>query len=745
MNQEYIIIKGAQENNLQDVSLRIPKRKLIIFTGVSGSGKSSIVFDTIATEAKRQEYETFSMFIRGFLPKYSQPEAEAIDNLSMAIVVDQKRMGGGSHSTMGTITDIYTLLRLLFSRIGKPHAGYSNVFSFNDPQGWCPECNGIGKKININTEGFLDIEKSLNEGAIQVPLFSGWEKDSYKSSGFFDNDKKVKDFTKEEMELLLYGKDRKFKLQIGNNAMNATYLGIVEKLTRSYIKRDIKTLSERTQKMVAPYLQYGPCNSCLGARLNKQVLNSKINGYNIADLSAMEVGELITVIQKINDPVSSSIVKTLSERLQHVIDIGLDYMSLNRETDTLSGGESQRIKMVKHLSSSLVDVMYIFDEPSVGLHPRDVHRLNELLQKLRDKGNTVIVVEHDPDVIKIADYIIDVGPRAGSQGGKIVFEGSYKDLVKAETLTGKHLNQKMPIKNNFRKPSGKLLIKNGTANNVKNVSVDIPTGVLTAITGVAGSGKSSLIHHIFLKQHPETVVIDQSAVGANSRSNPGTYTGIMDDIRKAFAVANKVEPGLFSFNSKGACENCQGQGIVYTDLAFLEGVKTPCDICHGKRFKDEVLAYKLHGKSIADILDMNVEESLNFFGIKEVVKKLQAMKDVGLGYLTLGQPLNTLSGGECQRIKLASELHKKGSIYVLDEPTTGLHMSDITHLLEIMNRLVDMGNTVIVIEHNLDVIRNADWIIDMGPEGGHKGGQILFTGTPLDLKSAKQSLTSAYI
>jgi excinuclease UvrABC ATPase subunit len=745
MEQEYIIIKGARENNLQDVSLRIPKRKITIFTGVSGSGKSSLVFDTIATEAKRQEYETFSMFIRGFLPKYSQPEVESIENLSMAIVVDQKRMGGGSHSTMGTITDIYTLLRLLFSRIGQPHAGYSNVFSFNDPQGWCPECNGIGKKIGINIEGFLDMEKSLNEDALQVPLFSSWEKDSYKSSGFFDNDKKLKDFTKEEMDLLLYGKDRKFKLQIGANTMNATYLGIVEKLTRSYIKRDIKTLSERTQKMVAPYLQYGSCTACHGARLNQKVLGSKINGYNIADLSAMEVGELIKIVKEINDPVATSIIKTLTERLQHVIDIGLDYMSLNRETDTLSGGESQRIKMVKHLSSSLVDVMYIFDEPSVGLHPRDVHRLNELLQKLRDKGNTVIVVEHDPDVIKIADHIVDVGPRAGSQGGKIVFAGSYEDLLKSGTLTGRHLQQTLPIKDTFRQATGKLSIVHAMANNLKQVNVDIPKGILTAITGVAGSGKSSLIHEVFLKQHPDAIVIDQSAVGANSRSNPGTYTGIMDDIRKAFAEANKVQPGLFSFNSKGACENCQGQGVVYTDLAFLEGVKTPCDVCEGKRFKDEVLAYKLHGKSIADVLDMNVQEALEFFGSKEVVKKLQALNDVGLEYLKLGQPLNTLSGGECQRIKLASELYKRGSIYVLDEPTTGLHMSDITHLLEIMNRLVDAGNTVIVIEHNLDVIRNADWIIDMGPEGGHKGGSVMFEGTPKDLKTAQNSLTSKYL
>lgn len=743
--QEFIEIRGARENNLKDVSLKIPKRKITIFTGVSGSGKSSIVFDTIATEAKRQEYETFSMFVRNFLPKYSQPDTDAIENLSMAIVVDQKRMGGGSHSTMGTITDIYTLLRLIFSRVGKPEAGGANVFSFNDPQGMCLECNGLGRKIGINIDGFVDMEKSLNEGAIQVPLWSSWEQDVYKGSGFFDNDKKIKDYTAEEMELLMHGKDLKFKVQVGANMMNASYLGIVEKLNRSYVKRDIKTLSERTQKAVAPYLQFGPCNVCHGARLNQKVLACKINGYNIADLAAMEVEELIKVVKEINEPFAASMVESLIERLQHVVDIGLGYLSLNRETDTLSGGESQRIKMVKHLSSSLVDVMYIFDEPSVGLHPRDVHRLNELLQKLRDKGNTVIVVEHDPDVIKVADHIVDVGPKAGLHGGQVVYEGSYADLKKANTLTGKYLEQTMPLKGNYREAKGQLSIKNANVNNLHNVSVDVPVGVLTAVTGVAGSGKSSLIHQIFLKQHPDAIVIDQSAVAANSRSNPATYTGIMDDIRKAFADDNKVQPGLFSFNSKGACENCQGQGVVYTDLAFMEGVKTPCEVCEGRRFKEEVLNYKLNGKSIADVLEMNIQEALSFFDSKEIVKRLQALSDVGLDYLTLGQPLNTLSGGECQRIKLASELHKKGSIYVMDEPTTGLHMSDITHLLAIMNRLVDAGNTVIVIEHNLDIIKNADWIIDMGPEGGSKGGELMFEGTPEGIIADKDSLTGEYL
>jgi excinuclease ABC A subunit len=738
MPQEYIEIRGARENNLKNVSLRIPKRKITIFTGVSGSGKSSIVFDTIATEAQRQLYETFSMFVRNFLPRYSQPDVDHIDNLSMAIVVDQRRLGGGSHSTVGTITDIYTVLRLLFSRVGKPFVGYSNVFSFNDPQGMCPECNGLGRKLQPIVEKFYDLSKSLREGAIQGPVF---DDSIYMASGFFDNDKKLSKFTKQEMDLLLYGEGQKFKI----GTMNRTYLGVITSFTRSYIERDLKTRSERTQKSVAPYLTEGPCPECKGARLNKTVLGCKIDGYNIAELAAMEVGDLIPVLKAIKDPVAKPMVKTLTERLQHVADIGLDYLSLNRETDTLSGGESQRIKMVKHLSSALMDVMFIFDEPSIGLHPRDVHRLNELLIKLRDKGNTVLVVEHEPEVIKIADHIVDMGPHAGNLGGEIVYEGSYSGLLKADTLTGNFMKKSMPVKQEFRKATKHLKLANISVNNLKKVSVDIPVGVLTLVTGVAGSGKSSLINQAFMEKFPEAILIDQSAVGTSSRSNPATYTGIMDDIRKAFASANKVNAGLFSFNSKGACENCQGLGVVYTDLSFFESVKSPCEVCGGKRFMDEVLAYKLNGKSIADVLDMTVEQALKHFTQDEIVRRLKAMSDVGLDYLRLGQPLNTLSGGECQRIKLATELHKKGSIYVMDEPTTGLHMSDTSKLLTIINNLVDSGNTVIVIEHNMDVVRNADWVIDLGPEGGSKGGTIIFEGTPRELLRAKHSLTSAYL
>ncbi len=747
MPQEYIELRGARENNLKNVSLRIPKRKITIFTGVSGSGKSSIVFDTIANEALRLLNENFSLFIRNFLPRYPQPEADAIENLSMAIVVDQKRLGGGSHSTVGTVTDIYSILRRLFWRIGQPFVGPVNVFSFNDPQGMCPNCNGLGRKLDVDLNKFLDQSKSLNEGAILFPEYAvdGWGWSLLINTGLFDPDKKLSKYTEKEMDLLLYCEPMKVKTNVGAKDFNLTFRGIVSNFNFKYIKRDLKTMSERTQKAVEPYMSMGPCSVCKGARLSQAVLKCKINGCNIAELANLEISELIEFLKTIKDPIAQPIVNTLVERLQHLVDIGLEYLNLNRETDTLSGGESQRVKIVKHLSSSLSDVMYVFDEPSVGMHPRDVHRMNELLQKLRDKGNTVLVVEHDPDVIKVADHIVDVGPYAGRHGGEIVFEGSYKDLLRADTLTGKHMKESIPLKDEFRTPKGVLSVKNANVNNLQNISVDIPTAVLTVVTGVAGSGKSSLINQVFLQQHPDAIVIDQSAVGVSSRSNPATYTGIMDNVRKAFAAANKVNASLFSFNSKGACENCQGLGVIYTDLAFLSEVKTPCEVCGGKRFKDEVLAYKLNGKSISDGLAMNVQQALEYFEIKEVLRKLQAMSDVGLHYLSLGQPLSTLSGGECQRIKLASELHKKGSVYVMDEPTTGLHMSDVGHLLGVINRLVDTGNTVIVIEHNLHVIKNADWIIDMGPEGGSKGGQVIFEGTPKQLLTAKRSLTSQYL
>ncbi|MBS4213590.1 ATP-binding cassette domain-containing protein [Neobacillus rhizophilus] len=747
MTQEYIEIRGARENNLKDVSLRIPKRKITIFTGVSGSGKSSIVFDTVAAESQRLLNENFSTFVRTFLPSFPQPDADAIENLSMAVVVDQKRLGGGSHSTMGTITDISPLLRLLFSRVGQPYVGSASSFSFNDPLGMCPVCNGIGRSMSVDMSKALDMSKSLNEGAIMLPGYSvdSMEWNMILQSGSFDPDKKLQCYSEEELKQLLYSKARKVPTQFGGKTVNITVEGVIEKFTNKYIKKDLKTYSERTQQAVAPYISEGICPSCHGARLSQAALDCRINGLNIAEMSSMEVGQLIRILKEINAPAAAPVVKSLKERLQHLVDIGLDYLTLDRVTDTLSGGESQRVKMVKHLSGSLVDVTYIFDEPSVGLHPRDVHRLNGLLQKLRDKGNTVLVVEHDPDVIKVADHIVDVGPHAGSHGGTIVYEGSFPGLLESGTLTGTHMKRPLQLKQTSRQPSGKLSIKDATLHNLRNVSVDIPTGVLTVVTGVAGSGKSTLINDVFLSQHPDAIVIDQSSIGVSTRSNPATYTGIMDDVRKAFASANKVNQGLFSFNSKGACENCQGLGVVYKDLSYFDSVKLPCEVCEGRRFKEEVLEYKLNGKSIADVLELTVEQALDFFQLKEVVKKLQAMSDVGLNYLTLGQPLSTLSGGECQRIKLASELHKKGSIYVMDEPTTGLHMSDIGHLLGIMNRLVDTGNTVIVIEHNLDVISQADWIIDMGPDGGSKGGQIVVEGTPSKIINSEHSITGRYL
>jgi excinuclease UvrABC ATPase subunit len=745
MGQEYIRVRGARENNLKEIDITIPKRQVTIFTGISGSGKSSVVFDTIANEAQRLLFENFSMFIRSFLPRYPQPDADAIENLSMAVIVDQKHLGGGSHSTVGTITDISPVLRMLFSRFGQPYAGYANVFSFNHPQGMCPECGGLGQKIGVDLDVLVDKSKSLNEGAVIVPGFSQWERDLPAQSGFFDTDKKLADYTAEEMDLLMYSEPQKFNIAFGKDEMKITYEGLYYKFSRKYIQRDIKTLGERTRKQVEPYLKLGQCPLCKGARLNQAALNARIDGYNIAELSAMEANQLLSLIASIQIPEAAPLVRTLCERLQHLVDIGLEYLSLDRPTDTLSGGESQRVKIVKHLNGSLVDVMYIFDEPSVGLHPRDVHRLNELLVRLRDKGNTVIVVEHEPEVIKVADYIVDMGPGAGNNGGSVVYEGSYGGLLNADTLTSQHLQHTAPLKPVFRQATSYLPVRHASINNLKDVSVDIPTAILTVVTGVAGSGKSSLINDAFLSQNPGAVLIDQEPVGISSRSNPATYTGVMDDIRKAYASANKVEAGLFSFNSKGACENCQGLGFIYVDLGFLEGVRLPCEVCGGRRFKEEVLQYLLNGKSIADVLAMTVQQALEFFELKEVCARLQAMHDVGLGYLTLGQPLSTLSGGECQRIKLASELHKKGSVYVMDEPTTGLHMSDIGRLLEIMNRLVDGGNTVIVIEHNLDVIRNADWIIDMGPEGGSKGGTIVFQGTPRDLLNAPHSLTSRYL
>jgi excinuclease UvrABC ATPase subunit len=739
-DRQLIEIRGARENNLKDISLNIPKQKITVFTGVSGSGKSSLVFDTIAAEAQRQLNETFTAFVQGFLPHYGQPDVDGIENLNAPIIIDQKRVGGGSRSTMGTYTDIAVLLRLLFSRVGQPSAGPAYAFSFNTPQGMCPECEGIGKTVQLDLEKLLDRNKSLNEGAILHPEFKvgKWMWKMYPLSGLFDNDKPIKDYTEKELHALLYGAD----LKVSFGEFGSKYEGLVERFTRMYIKKDAAAMSDRNRGIFEQFTTSQTCPACHGARLNEAALNCRINGRNIAELSDLEATELIKFLEGFTDPVAVKLAARLTERLQHLVDIGLGYLSLGRETSTLSGGESQRVKMIRHLGNSLTEMLYILDEPSVGLHARDVARLTSLLKKLRDKGNTVLVVEHDPDVMAIADHIVDIGPKAGVHGGRVVFEGSYEALKGADTLTGKFLKQHLPIKQKVRKPTGQMTIKDAALYNLKNVTVNIPTGVLTVVTGVAGSGKSTLINDVFLKQHPGAIVIDQSRVTANSRSAPATYTGIMDDIRQAFAKANKVSASLFSFNSEGSCPNCNGLGVVYTDLAFMEGIVSTCEICEGKRFKSEVLAYHLRGKTISDVLDMTVEEALTLFTEKKIKAVLQAMNDVGLGYLRLGQPLSTISGGEGQRLKLATELHKQVSVYVMDEPTTGLHLSDIGLLMGIIDKLVDARNSVILIEHHLDVIRQADWIIDLGPEGGSAGGEVLFEGPPQELKSCERSITA---
>lgn len=740
---QFIEIRGARENNLKDISLDIPKRQITVFTGVSGSGKSSLVFDTIAAEAQRQLNETFTAFVQGFLPHLGQPEVDHIAYLNAPIIIDQKRVGGGSRSTAGTYTDIAVLLRLLFSRVGQPYAGPAYAFSFNTPQGMCPECEGIGQTVQLDIDRFLDRSKSLNGGAILHPEFKvgKWIWKIYALSKQFDNDKPIADYADQELHMLLHGTD--LKVSLGEIEMN--YEGLIERFTRMYLKKDVAAMSERNRSVFEQFTTSQICPLCHGARLNAAALDCRIAGKNIAELADMEATALIAFLRELTDPVAAMVAAKLAERLQHLVDIGLSYLSLSRETATLSGGESQRIKMIRHLGNSLTEMLYILDEPSVGLHARDVARLNGLLRKLRDKGNTVLVVEHDPDVIAIADHVVDIGPRAGTHGGEVVFAGSYADLRRADTVTGLALQQHLPIKTKVRPHTGQLTISDARLHNLKGVTVDIPTGVLTVVTGVAGSGKSTLINDVFLAQHPDALVIDQARVTANSRSAPATYTGIMDDIRQAFAKANGVSPGLFSFNSAGSCPNCNGLGVVYTDLAFMEGIVSPCEICEGKRFKPEVLAYRLRGQTISDVLHMTVEDALAFFTEKKIAPVLRAMSAVGLGYLQLGQPLSTISGGEGQRLKLATELHKRGSIYVMDEPTTGLHLADIGLLMGIIDRLVDAGNTVILIEHHLDVIRQADWIIDLGPEGGSGGGEVLFAGPPQALRGCERSITARFI
>ncbi|MFI6295688.1 ATP-binding cassette domain-containing protein [Nonomuraea sp. NPDC050790] len=701
-----IILTGLKQNNLKDISLRLPKERLTVFTGVSGSGKSSVVFGTIATESQRQMNATYSAYLRNRLPKFERPRAERLAHLTPAVVVDQRPVGGNARSTVGTMTEIHPILRVLFSRYGTPSAGPASAYSFNDPQGMCPECDGLGRTVRLDLDQAIDKTLSLNQGALRLWSVGSWTWKLYEQSGLFDMDKPVGEFTPEEMRQLLHGES--FKLERG------TYEGVADRFDRLYLKRDKDLVSAK--KMLAE----GPCPACGGARLNRAALDSRIGGLNIADQASMEVSDLITELAGLANPVAEPAV----EALRRIEAIGLGYLSLDRQTSTLSGGEAQRLKTVRHLGSSLSGLTYIFDEPSVGLHPRDVHLLGELLLELRDSGNTVIVVEHDRDIIELADHVVDLGPRAGTAGGEVVYEGGVAGLRASGTLTGRMLRRTTGLKPQVRTPSDWMTIAGASRHNLHDVSVRVPLGVLTAVTGVAGSGKSTLMGYA------DAIAIDQSQITGSIRSTPATYLNAMDTIRRLFATANGVEPGWFSFNALGACPACEGRGVIKTDLAFMDPVTSVCDACGGSRYNDTALSYRYEGRTIADVLAMTAEEADGVFGM------FGALSELGLGYLTVGRSLSTLSGGERQRLKLAHRLRESGNVYVFDEPTTGLHMADVDTLLALLDRLVDGGNTVIAVEHDLDVVKHADWVIDMGPEAGQHGGRVVFTGTPADLVNA---------
>lgn len=745
---ETIQLINAHENNLKNISLEIPKNKITIFTGVSGSGKSSIVFDTIAQESGRQMNETYSGIVRTFLPKYKRPAIDDIKGLSPVIIVNQKPMGGNARSTLGTTTDINSLFRILFSRFATPHLGdYANLFSFNDPQGMCPTCEGLGRIITLNIDAAFDRTKSLNEGPF---IYPGYKVDSmqwrtYTESGFFDNDKPLQDYTDKEWHQFLYGEPTKVEITYKKSKLEVTYEGFVTHFIRTQVKTD-KEQTKTSAKIMDEFSVAETCPDCEGKRYNDQVLASKIDGYSIFDLTDMELDQLTTVLADLEVPEGASgLIDGIKERVDNLIEIGLGYMALTRETSTLSGGESQRVKMIKNLSSSLTDMIYVFDEPSTGLHPKDVHRMNDLLAEIRDIGNTVLVVEHDPDVIKIADYIVDVGPHAGVNGGEIMYTGSYAGLLESDTLTGRSLKLALPFKETPRPAEHFIQTQASSLHNLKNVALSVPEQTLTVLTGVAGSGKSSLIKGVFLPEHPDAIYIDQKPIHTNSRSNLATYMDLMTPLRKLFATANDVDSGLFSYNSKGACTECNGTGKLQLNLSYMDQNDITCPHCHGNRFGPDVLQYTYKDKNIVDVMEMPFDEALDYFEAKPILKKCQQLVDVGLGYLSLGQSLDTLSGGEVQRLKLAKELAGKNGIYVLDEPTTGLHMSDISLILDILNRLVDNGNTVVVIEHNVDVIRQADWMIDMGPAGGNAGGEVLYTGTPEGSVSDAKSVTGQYL
>ncbi|MFI6289077.1 ATP-binding cassette domain-containing protein [Streptomyces sp. NPDC051018] len=737
-----IKVRGARENNLRGVDVDLPKRRLTVFTGVSGSGKSSLVFGTIAAESQRLINETYTAFIQSFMPSLGRPDVDGLHNLSAAIVVDQERMGANSRSTVGTATDAYTMLRIIFSRLGTPHIGTSGAFSFNLPEGMCPRCEGLGKVSDVDTDQIVDRDKSLNEGAITVPghAVDSWPWSIVVGSGFFDPDTKLRDFTEQEWADLLHKES--VKVKVGSN--NFTYEGLVTRIRRSWLVKDREALQPHIRAFVDRAVVFAPCPECEGTRLTRAALSSRINGVNIAECSSMQISDLAAFIRGIDAPDVGPLLTGLRELLDSLVEIGLGYLSLDRSASTLSGGEAQRVKMVRHLGSSITDVTYVFDEPTIGLHPHDIQRMNELLLLLRDKGNTVLVVEHKPEVIAIADHVVDLGPGAGEAGGEICFSGDVAGLRASGTLTGRHLGHRVRLRETPRTARGQISIKGADLHNLKDVSVDVPLGVLTVVTGVAGSGKSSLIHG-YLADHEGVVVADQSPIRGSRRSNPATYTGLLNPIRTAFAKANGVKAALFSANSEGACPKCNGLGLVYTDLAMMAGVASLCEECEGKRFTPEVLTYLLRGRNISEVLGMSAAEAYEFFPTGQAHTVLGRLNDVGLSYLRLGQPLNTLSGGERQRLKLAIHMAEKSSTYILDEPTTGLHMADVDKLLALLDRLVDEGNTVVVIEHHQAVMAHADWLIDLGPGGGHDGGQVVFTGTPADLVASAETLTARHL
>ncbi len=741
-SHDMIQVRGARENNLADVSVDIPKRRLTVFTGVSGSGKSSLVFGTIAAESQRLINETYTAFIQSFMAPVGRPDVDTLRNLSAAIVVDQERMGANSRSTVGTATDAHTMLRIVFSRLGQPHIGTSGAFSFNLPDGMCPGCEGLGKVSTIDVGQLVDKELSLNEGAITVPNFAPetWYWKGLAHSGFVDPDVKLKDYTPRQWDDFMHKPAT--KVMIGG--LNTTYEGLLVKVQRLFLSKDKESMQAHIRTFVDRAVTFEQCPACEGARLNEAALSSKIDGLNIADCSSMQISDLADFVRKLDDPSVGPLIQTLGGTLDSLVEIGLGYLSLDRESGTLSGGEAQRVKMVRHLGSSLTDVTYVFDEPTVGLHPHDIQRMNGLLLLLKDKGNTVLVVEHKPETIEIADHVVDLGPGAGPNGGQICYTGDVAGLRASGTLTGRHLDHRARLRPDVRVATGQIPIRNATRHNLKDVSVDIPLGVLTVVTGVAGSGKSSLIHGS-LSTRDDVVVLDQSAIRGSRRSNPATYTGLLDPIRAAFAKANGVKAALFSANSEGACPKCKGIGLIYTDLAMMAGVATVCEECEGKRFTAEVLTYKLRGKDISEVLAMPVAEAREFFPSGQARTILDRLSDVGLGYLGLGQPLTTLSGGERQRIKLAIRMAEKSATYVLDEPTTGLHLADVDQLLGLLDRLVDDGNTVVVIEHHQAVMAHADWIVDLGPGAGMDGGEVVFTGTPSELVAGGATLTARHL